>query len=53
MDSEKVGRFCKLAFSESQTDGAMKLTEWSPTDFKQRLGIFKNFWLEDERVRDV
>ena len=30
--SEKVRRFHKLAGSEFQIVGAMKLKEWSPTD---------------------
>ena len=43
MKSESVGRFCKLAGSEFQTVGAMKLKERSPTDLRLRLGIFKSF----------
>ena len=51
--SVRVGRLRKLAGSEVQTDGVMKLKELSPADFKQHLGIFKSFSFEDRRVRDV
>ena len=37
----RVGRFCRLAGSEFQTVGAMKLKEHPPTDLKAGLGIFK------------
>ena len=53
LKSERVGRFRKLAGSEFQTVGAMKLKERSPTDLRLRSGIFKSFSLDDWRVREV
>ena len=42
LKSERVGKVRKLAGSEFQTVGAMKLKERSP-NLRLRLGIFKNF----------
>ena len=53
MKSERVGRFRKLAGSEFQTVGAMKVEGRSPTDFRLRSGIFKSISLDDWRVREV
>ena len=53
LKSEREGRFRKLAGSEFQADGAMKLKELQPTDLRLHLGIFNIFSLEDRRVRDV
>ena len=41
------GRFRRLARSEFQTDGVMKLKEPGPKDLKLRVGIFKTFSLEN------
>ena len=41
MKSERVWRFHKLAGSEFQTGGAMKLKEQYTTDLQLHLGIFK------------
>ena len=53
LNPDRVGRFHRLAGREFQTDGAIKLKESSPKDFKLRFGIFKSFSLEDGRVRGV
>ena len=53
LKSEREGRFRKLAGSEFQADGAMKLKEHQPTDLRLHLGIFSIFSLEDRRLRDV
>ena len=53
LSSERVGGFRKLAGSEFQTVGAMKLKELSPTHSKLRLGIFTSFSFDDRRVREV
>ena len=53
MNSERVGIFCRLAGSGFQTDGLMKLNKRLPKDFKVRFGIFKNFQLEDQSMRDM
>ena len=42
---------CQAA--DSKADGARKLKERSPIDFRLRIGIFQTFSLEDRRVRDV
>ena len=42
-------RFHKLAGSEFQTVGAMKLKEGLTTDLRVRLGIFKSFSLKEKR----
>ena len=49
LKSERVGRFRKLAGSEYQTVGAMKLKEQSPAYLKLRLGIVKSFSLANRR----
>ena len=41
-----------MAGSEFQTDGAMKLKERSPKDFRFCLGFLSNFSFEDWRDRD-
>ena len=51
--TEKLGRFCKLAGSEFQTVGAMKLKERSPTDLRLHLEIFKSSSVDDRRVHKV
>ena len=51
-NSDKVGRFHRLAGSEFQNDGATKLNEGSPKDLKIRFGIFRIFSFEDRRVHD-
>ena len=53
LKSERMGRFRKLAGSEIQTVGAIKLKERSPTDLRLHLGIFKCFLFDDRRVREV
>ena len=53
LKSEREGSFRKLAGSEFQADGAMKLKEHQPTDLRLHLGIFNIFSLEDRRLRDV
>ena len=53
MNADRVARFRRLVGSELQTDGAKKLKERSPENFKFRSGIFESFWLEDLRERDV
>ena len=53
MNSDTVGRFHRLADSEFQTDGAMKLNELSLKNSELRFGIFKGFSLEDRWTRDV
>ena len=53
MKSEREGRFRKLAGSEFQTVGAMKLKERSPTDLKMHLEIFKSSSVDDRRVHKV
>ena len=52
MNSDRVGRFCRLAGGEFQTNGPMKLKERGPKDYKLLLGIFKSFLLADPRVHD-
>ena len=47
-----MGRSCKLAGSEFQTVGAMKLKEGLATNVRLRLGIFKSFSLEEKRFTD-
>ena len=47
------GKFRKLAGSEFQTVGAMKLKEQSPTDLRLRLGILKSFSFDDRRTREA
>ena len=53
LNSDRVGRFCRLAGSKFQTNGVMKRIECWPTHFKSCLGIFNSFSLEDWRVHDV
>ena len=53
LKSNRVGRFRKLAGNEFQIVGAMKLTEWLPTDLRLHLGIFKSFSFDDQRVHEV
>ena len=47
MNSERVETFRKLAGSEFQTYGAIKLKERSPTDVSLRSRLLKRFSLED------
>ena len=44
LNSDRVGIVLRLAGSEFQTDGATKLNERSPTDFRLRqFWVFKSF----------
>ena len=52
MNWNNVGKFVRSAGSEFQTDGAMKLKECSPKDFRFCLGIISNFSSEDRRELD-
>lgn len=54
-ESERVGRFLKLAGNEFQADGAMKRTERSATDFRLHLEIFKTLLAPEsgDRLRGV
>ena len=49
---DNVGKFLRSAGSEFQTDGAIKLKERSPKDFRFCLGFLSNFSFEDWRDRD-
>ena len=42
-----------MAGREFQRDGAMKLKERCPNDFRFRLGIFSSFSLEDGEIETV
>ena len=53
MNWDNVGTFLRVAASEFQTDGVMKLKERCPKDLKFRLGILSSFSLEDRRERDT
>ena len=45
MNTDTMGRFCRLEGSKFQTDGVAKLNEHSPEDFKLCFGIFKSLLL--------
>ena len=53
LNSDNVCKFLRSAGSEFQTDGAMKVKELSPKDFRFLLWILSNFSLEDRRGRDA
>ena len=46
-------RFRKLAGSELQAVGAMKLKGLSQKDLRMGLGVFKSFSFDDRRVLEV
>ena len=49
---DNCGTFLKVAGSEFQRAGAMKLKERCPNDLSFRFGILSSFSLEDRRERD-
>ena len=51
-DWDNVGTFLRVAGSEFQRDGAMKLKECCPNDLSFRFGILSSFSSEDRRERD-
>ena len=52
MNWDHVSTFRRVAGSEFQRDGPMKLKERCPNDLRFRFGILSIFSLEDRRERD-
>ena len=52
LNSDNVCKFLRLAGSEFQTDGTVKLKERFRKDVRFCLGILSNFSLEDQRDQD-
>ena len=52
MNWDNAGTVLRVAGSEFQTDGAMKLKERCPNVLRFRFGILSSFSLEDRRERD-
>ena len=53
LNPDKLVRFRRMEGREFKTDGARKMNERSPKDFKLRFGFLESFSLEARRVRGV